>query len=136
MAEKYVNNEKNIQFLLLKTSIEVRVAYTLFYNIFQVFDQDDNCPNKIIYHTLTLFSKKSEESIADIVKQPVNFINKSKSYVKKKINKLEKEHPAFSQFNLEKLDSFAGDSCQKLGSTKDVLIHFENNCLLFKKGQY
>ena len=80
--------------------------------------------------------KKSEESIADIVKQPVNFINKRKSYVKKKINKLEKEHPAFSQFNLEKPDSFAGDSCQKLGSTKDILVHFENNCLLFKKGQY
>ena len=83
-----------------------------------------------------MFSKKSEESIADIVKQPVNFINKSKRYVKKKINNLGKEHPAFSQFNLEKTHSFAGDSCQKLGSTKDVLVHFKNNCLLFKKGQY
>ena len=57
-------------------------------------------------------------------------------YVKKKVNNLRKEHPAFSQFNLEKTGSFAGDSCQKLGSTKDVLVHFENNYLLFKKGQY
>ena len=68
--------------------------------------------------------------IADIVKQPVNFINKSKRYVKKKINNLGKEHPAFSQVNLEKTHSFAGDSCQKLGSTKDVLVHFKNNCCL------
>ena len=85
------------------------------------------------YTTLTLFSKKREESIADIVKQPANFINKSKRYVKKKINNLEKEHPAFSQFHLEKPDSFAGDSCQKLGSTKDILVHFEKyaNALVF-----
>ena len=74
----------------------------------------------------------SEESIANIVKQPANFINKSKRYVNKKINNLGKEHPAFSQFNLEKTDSFAGDSWQKLGSAKDVLIRFENNCCLRK----
>ena len=74
-----------------------------------------------------MFLKKSEESKADIVKQPANFINKIKRYVKKKNNNLEKEHPAFSQFHLKKPDSFVGDSCQKLGSTKDVLIHRNRN---------
>ena len=74
-----------------------------------------------------MFLKKSEESKADIVKQPANFISKIKRYVKKKNNNLEKEHPAFSQFHLEKPNSFVGDSCQKLGSTKDVLIHRNRN---------
>ena len=69
--------------------------------------------------------KKSEESIADILKQPVNFINKTKRYIKKNFYELEKQHPAFSEFRLEKPDRFAGDSCQKLGIPEDVLIHFE-----------
>ena len=53
---------------------EVRVAQTMFYDIFQIFEEE-NCPIKNIYHTLALFSKKSEESTAGIVKQPANFIN-------------------------------------------------------------
>ena len=42
---------------------EVRVAYTLLYNIFQVFEEE-KCPNKKIYHTRTLFSKKIQECAA------------------------------------------------------------------------
>ena len=61
----------------------------------------------------------------DIVKQPANCINKTKRVIKKKFNDLEKEHPAFSEFHLEKLDRFAGDSCQKLGTVKDVIAYFE-----------
>ena len=47
----------------------------MFYDIFQVFEEE-NCPIKNIYHTLTLLSKKSEETTAGIVKQPASFINK------------------------------------------------------------
>ena len=47
----------------------------MFYDIFHVFEEE-NCLIKNIYHTLTLFLKKSEESTAGIVNQPANFINK------------------------------------------------------------
>ena len=68
---------------------------------------------------------KIKESIADIIKQPANFSNKTKRYIKKNFNDFEKEHPTFSEFHLEKPDRFVGNSCQKLGITKDVLVHFE-----------
>ena len=61
----------------------------------------------------------------DIVKQPANCINKTKRDIKKKFNDPEKEYPAFSEFHFEKLDRFVGDSCQKLGIVKDVLVYFE-----------
>ena len=51
---------------------EVRVAYTLFYDIFQVLEEE-NCPNKNIYHTFTLFSKKSGESAAGYSKTNCKF---------------------------------------------------------------
>ena len=54
----------------------------------------------------------------DIVKQPANCINKTKRDIKK--NDTEQEFPAFSEFHLEKLDRFVGDSSQKLGIIKDV----------------
>ena len=60
----------------------------------------------------------------DIVKQPANCI-KTKKDIKKKFYDPEKEYPAFSEFHLEKLDRFVGDSCQKLGIVKDVLVYFE-----------
>ena len=71
MAEKYVNNEKNLANSVVKgkyfpdiqKDCEVRVAYTLLYNIFQVFEEE-KCPNKNIYRTLTLFLKKIEENAA------------------------------------------------------------------------
>ena len=58
----------------------------------------------------------------DIVRQPANCINKTKKDIKKKFDDPEKEYPAFSEFHLEKLDRFVGDSCQKLGIVKDVLV--------------
>ena len=61
----------------------------------------------------------------DVVKKTANFINKTKRDIKKNFNDLEKEHPAFSEFHLEKPDRFAGDYCQKLGIAKDVLVYFE-----------
>ena len=39
-------------------------------------------------------SVKSEECIADILKQPADFISKAKRYIKKNFNGLEKEPPA------------------------------------------
>ena len=62
----------------------------------------------------------------DIVKQPANCINKTKRDIKEKFNDLEKEYLAVSEFHLEKLGRFVGDSCQKLGVVKDVLVYFEN----------
>ena len=61
----------------------------------------------------------------DIVRQPANCINKTKKDIKKKFDDPEKEYPAFSEFHLEKLDRFVGDSCQKLGIVKDVLVYFK-----------
>ena len=61
----------------------------------------------------------------DIVRQPANCINKTKKDIKKKFDDPEKEYPAFSEFHLEKLDRFVGDSCQKLGIAKNVFVHFE-----------
>ena len=81
---------------------EVRVTYALFYDIFQVLEEE-NRPNKNIYHTFTLFSKKSGESL---------LVNP-------------KRFPAFSEFHLEKLHRFVDDSCQKLGIVKDILVYFE-----------
>ena len=64
--------------------------------------------------------------MADIVKQPINFISKVKRFIKKNSKDLGKVHPAFSLLNLEKPNSFIGSSCQKLGITKDVIKHFES----------
>ena len=61
----------------------------------------------------------------DIVRHPANCINKTKKDIKKTFNDPEKEYPTFSEFHLEKLDRFVGDSCQKLGIGKDVLVFFE-----------
>ena len=62
--------------------------------------------------------------LQDIVKQPANN-NKTKRVIKKNFNDLEKEHPAFSEFHLEKPYRLAGDYCQKLDIAKDVLVYFE-----------
>ena len=72
----------------------------------------------------------------DIVKQPANFINKTKRDIKKNFNDLEKEYPAFSEFHFEKPDRSAGDSCQKSVVAKDVLVYFEKyvNAFVFNIG--
>ena len=41
--------------------------------------------------------KKSENDIANIIKKPHNFIRKTKTYLKKNPNDLEKLHPDFSE---------------------------------------
>ena len=53
--------------------------------------------------------------------------------IKKKFNDPEKEYPAFSEFHVQKLHRFVGDSCQKLGIMKDVLLYFEKyvNAFIF-----
>ena len=96
----------------------------LLHDIFQIFEVE-NCPNKVIIHTLHLLSKKSEDCLADIIKRPVNS-SKAERFIKKNPNDLEKEHPAFSQLYFEKPDSFIGNCCQKLGITRDVIKHFES----------
>ena len=74
--------------------------------------------------------------LQDIVKQPANSINKTKRVIKKNFNDLEKEHPAFSEFHLEKPYRLAGDYCQKLDIAKDVLVYFEKyvNAFVFNNG--
>lgn len=73
---------------------DCEVSVTLLHYIFQIFEAE-NCPDKDIIHTLHLLSKKSEDCLADIVKQLVHFINKVR-FIKKNPNDLEKENPAFS----------------------------------------
>ena len=73
---------------------DCEVSVTLLHYIFQIFEAE-NCPDKDIIHTLHLLSKKSEDCLADIVKQPVHFINNVR-FIKKNPNDLEKENPAFS----------------------------------------
>ena len=70
---------------------KVRVSYTLFHNIFEVFEEE-NCPNKNIYHTFALFSKKSEESIEDtinnlliLLKRPEDILRKILMILRKNI---------------------------------------------------
>ena len=116
---------KDKKFPQIWKDCEERITYTLLHDIFQIF-QAENCPNKDIIHTQHLLSKKSEDCLADIVKRPVNSINKAKRFIKKNPNDLEKEHPAFSQLHFEKPDSFIGNWCQKLGIAKDVIKHFES----------
>ena len=43
------------------------VAYTLLYDIFQVFEEE-KCSNKKIYYSFTLFLKKIEERAAEYSK--------------------------------------------------------------------
>ena len=51
---------------------ELRVTYSLLHDFFQIFEAE-NCPNKDIIHTLHLVSKKSEDYLTDIVRQPAKF---------------------------------------------------------------
>ena len=76
--------------------------------------------------TLPCFQRKLKNVQQDIVKQPANCINKTKRDIKEKFNDLEKEYLAFSEIHLEKLGRFVGDSCQKFGGVKDILVYFEN----------
>ena len=103
---------------------EVRVAYTLSYNI-PKFLKKRTALIRTYTTPLLWFRRKLEKVQQDMIKQPGNFINKTKRDIKKKVNGLEKEYPAFSEFHLAKPDRFVGDFCQKLGITKDVLIYFE-----------
>ena len=90
--------------------------------------------NICLPHSCSVFQK----SIVDIVKQPTNFINKAKRDIKKNFNDLEKEHPAFSEFHLEKPGSFVGYSCQTLGITKNTLVHFQKyaNAFVFNNAWF
>ena len=68
MAEQYVNKGKkhpnsvvkDKYFPGIQKDCEVRVAYTLPYNIFQVF-KEEKCPNKNIYipHPYPVFEESS-----------------------------------------------------------------------------
>ena len=117
---------------------KVRVSYTLFHNIFEVFEEE-NCPNKNIYHTFALFSKKSEESIEDTINNLLILLKRPED-ISRKILMILRKHPAFSQFHLEKPNSFVGDSFQTYGITKEILVHYEkyanafvfNGSLLYK----
>ena len=132
MAEQYVNKEKNIQILWLKTSIfqvfrkivkleQLTHCFTIFFK----FLKKRNALIRTYTTPVPCFRRKFKNVQQDIVKQPVNCINKTKRDIKKKFNDPQKKYPAFSEFHLEKLDRFVGDSCQKLGIVKDVLVYFK-----------
>ena len=60
---------------LLKT-----ISYKILNFIFDLFEEN-NTPNKYILTVLSHILKKPEEEISKIVKQPNNFINKTKRYI-------------------------------------------------------
>ena len=106
MALKYVNNEKKIQILWLKTSIfkifRKIVKLEQLTHCFTIFFKFLKKRTALIgtYTTpLLCFQTKVKKVQHDIVKQHANFINKTKRDIKKNFNDLEKEHPAFSKFH-------------------------------------
>ena len=93
MAEKYVNNEKNIQILQLQTSIfqvfrkvvklqQLTHCFILFFKFLKM----RNVLIRTCTTTLPCFQRKLKNVQQDIVKQPANCINKTKRDIKKKIN--------------------------------------------------
>ena len=74
----------------------INITYGILGNILQILDAE-NVPVEQIIPCLAILSKKSENDIANIVKNPHNFIRKTKSYLKKNPNDLEKIHPDFSE---------------------------------------
>ena len=75
-----------------------------------------------LFTILSQILKKNEEEISNIVKQPVNCINKAKRFISKNQNNLEVEHPDLSSCNLPNQINFIGPSCQELGITLDTLM--------------
>ena len=98
-----------------------KINYETLNFIIHLFEEN-NTPNKYIITVLSQILKKTEEEILNIVKQPVNFINKAKRFIKKNQNNLEVEHPDLSSCNLPKQINFIGPSCQELGITLDSLM--------------
>ena len=96
------------------------LTYKTLNFIFDLFEEN-NTPNKYILTVLSHILKKTEDEICKIVKQPVNFINKAKRYIKKNQNNLEVKHPDLSSYNLPKQINFIGNSCQEIGITLDTL---------------
>ena len=71
--------------------------------------------------------KKNENDIANIVKNPHNFIRKTKPYLKKNPNDLEKLHPDFSEEGKEERPAgHVGVFCQNLGITAYTLENYSS----------
>ena len=107
IVQIYVNIEKNIQFLWLKTSISqvfrkiVKLEWlTHCFTLFFKFLKKKTALIRTYPHYWSVFKEKDYSSY--IVQQPTNFINKAKRYVKKNFNDLEKEYPAFSELHLKR----------------------------------
>ena len=79
--------------------IAKKINYETLNFIFHLFEES-NTPSKYIITVLSQILKKTEEEISNIVKQPVNFINKAKRFINKNQNNLEVEHPDLSSNKL------------------------------------
>ena len=71
---------------------------------------EDISAKQIIRYLVTL-SKKSENAIANTVKKPHNFVPKTKNYLQKNPEDLEKLHPDFLEEGKEEM-SAVGIFCQ------------------------
>ena len=75
----------------------INIVYGILHHIFQILDTED-VPIKQIIPCLAILLQKSENDIANIIKKNrCNFVRKTKNYLKKPPNDLEKLHPDFSE---------------------------------------
>ena len=95
---------------------------------------EDISAKQIIRYLVTL-SKKSENAIVNIIKKPHNFVTKTKNYLQKNPEDLEKLHPDFLEEGKEEM-SAVGIFCQNLGITAYSLENYSNfkNKFLFNNG--
>ena len=110
----------------------INITYGILGNIFQILDAE-TVPVKQIVPCLAILSKKSESDIADIVKKNHNFIRKTKSYLKKNPNDLEKLHPDFPEEGKEERPAgHVGVFCQNVGIKHSIAIATLENYSNFK----
>ena len=104
----------------------INITYGVLDTIFKMLDTE-KVPVTQIIPCLAILSKKRESDIANIVKKPHNFMRKTKSYLRKNPNGIEKLHPNFSEEGKEKRPAgHVGVFFQNLGITAYTLENYSN----------
>ena len=101
----------------------INITYGILDNIFQILDTE-NVPVKQIIPCLTILLKKSQNDIANIVKKPHNFMRKTKSYLEKHPNDLEKLNPDFSEGNERRKACLTSNISFNNGSILEIHDYF------------
>ena len=86
-----------IQEVQVKLEDSINITYGVLDTIFKMLDTE-KVPATQIIPCLAILLKKQESDIANIVKKnPHNFMRKTKNYLNKNPNDIEKLHPDFSE---------------------------------------